>query len=114
MKLFLALVISALVFCGYSAASHAMGGQDCSSAVQAQSHECNHAGAASDDDHAAKHEKSGGKCMDCSHCCASSPAIVQAKSFSFSMTGTVFAPEPSRTQAQGRIFSLLRPPRILA
>lgn len=114
MKFFLAFMIFALAFSGYSAASHAMGQKDCSSITQSQSDECDHADASSDKDHAKKHEKSGGKCIDCTHCCASSAAILQTKQFGFSLTDAVFAPEPSQAHPQGRIFSLLRPPRTLA
>jgi len=107
-------MIFALAFGGYSASSHAIGKEDCSSAIQSHSNECDHADAAFDKDHYQKHEKSAGKCMDCSHCCASSAALVQTKPFTFSLTSAVFALEPPETFPQGLLFSLLRPPRILA
>jgi len=115
MKILLTIMIFTLAFGGYSAASHAVGMEDCSSAASTQLEECQHADASTDKDHAAKHEKNGaGKCMDCTHCCASSAAIVQTKKLAISMITETFVVEPSQAQPQGRIFSLLRPPRTLA
>jgi hypothetical protein len=115
MKFLLTLMIFALAFGGYSAASHAMGMEDCSSSARTQLEECQHADAASDQDHAQKHEKNGAaKCMDCTQCCASSAVILQTKTFSLGKITTVFAFESSQSQPQGRLFSLLRPPRTLA
>ena len=114
MKFFLTIMVIALAFSGYSAASHAMGTKDCSSKAGSQLEECQHTDASTDKDHAQKHDKKEAKCMDCTHCCASSAAISPVKQLNFSMTGAVFAPEPSRAQPQGRFFSLLRPPRTLA
>lgn len=115
MKFLLILIIFALAFSGYSSASHAMGTQDCTSVSSTEAEECRHADAASDKDHASKHEKSkAGKCMDCTHCCASSPVIIQNSHYSFDLLHAVFVLEPSRTTRQDRLFSLLRPPRIQA
>ena len=115
MKFLLAMMILALAFGGYSAASHAMGTEDCSSTASTQLEECQQDGVSTDHDHAEKHEKnSAGKCMDCTHCCASSAAILQTKPLVISMIAEAFVIEPSQAQPQGRIFSLLRPPRTLA
>lgn len=115
MRIFLVLIIFALAFSGYSAASHAMGKEDCSSITQSQTGDCDHADAAFDKDHSQKHEKNNGKCMDCTNCCASSAAVIlHTKTMTFSITSAVFVLERSQTLPQGRIFSLLRPPKTLA
>lgn len=115
MKFLLTIIILALAFSGYSAASHAMGNEECASTSSTQLEECGHADAASDKDHAQKHEKNGAaKCIDCTHCCASSAIINHTKPLSYSLTSAIFAYESSLSQPQGRLFSLLRPPKTLA
>lgn len=108
-------MVFAFLSSGYSAVSHAMGMEDCSAQVSTELQDCQHADASTDKDHAQKHEKiEAAKCMDCTHCCSSSAVIIQSKPVGFDLTGTVFMPESSQAQPQGRIFSLLRPPRTLA
>jgi hypothetical protein len=114
MKFLLTLMIFALAFGGYSAASHAVVNEECGF-TSTQLEECDHADAAFDQDHSQKHEKNGAaKCMDCTHCCASSAIISQVKPLGFNLITAIFAFEVSQSPPQGRLFSLLRPPKTLA
>lgn len=114
MKLFLALIICALAFSGYSAASHAMGLEKASFILQMQEDGIGK-NAQDSTDHAQKHDKSGkGFCMDCAHCCAASivtPVTAAWKPFPIL---TSLSPSVPHFQPENRLFSLLRPPKTLA
>ncbi len=115
MKFLVLILIASLVYGGFSAASHAMGTKDCSFVSVEKLEECQHHAASSDKDHAKKHQENGaGKCMDCVHCCAAAPALVQLHSFDFPSVNLSYSAVPMQFHLQERAFSLLRPPRNLA
>jgi hypothetical protein len=111
MKIILAFMIFALAFSGYSAASHAMSLENCSS--QSQAHDDNCAPEVQNSpDHAQKHDQSSkGFCLDCAHCCAAS--VMMPSTASWEPTPVLSALDSVVTQFQpeNRLISLLRPPR---
>lgn len=114
MKIFLALMIFVMAFSGYSAASHAMGPDNCSSSQQMQGDSCP-PDVQNSPDHAQKHDKSeSGFCLDCAHCCAASVALPVTETWQPSLLSSVLNPFSEQFQPESRLFSLLRPPKTLA
>jgi len=114
MKILLAFMIFPLAFSGYSAASHAMSPENCSS--QSQAHDANCSPEAQNSpDHAQKHDQSGkGLCLDCAHCCAASIVMPTAASWEPKPVSSGLNSVLTQFQPENRLFSLLRPPRISA
>ena len=114
MKIFLVLMISLLAFSGYSAASHAMGPDNCSSQQQLQDDGCPPELQASPD-HAKKHDGSGNStCLDCVHCCAASVVLPLTEAWQPMLSSSGLNTATKQFQPEGRLFSLLRPPKTLA
>ncbi len=115
MKIFLALMIFALAFSGFTAASHAMGLEDCSSAQQELLNDNCAPDVKNSPDHAQKHGKAGSAvCIDCAHCHA--PSFVMSAAEAWTPVVVSSSPHMGMVQVtpENRLFSLLRPPKILA
>ena len=114
MKIIIALMVFALAFSGYSAASHAMGPKSCSSSKEIQKDACP-PHVQNSPDHAQKHDKSGkGFCLDCAHCCATSIVMPITAAWQPTPLSSKLNSVLMQFQAENRLFSLLRPPRTLA
>ena len=114
MKIILVLMVFALAFSGYSAASHAMGPENCSSSQEVQNDACP-PHVQNSPDHAQKHDKSGkGFCLDCAHCCATSIVLPITASWEPTPVSSNLNSVLMQFQPENRLFSLLRPPRTLA
>lgn len=113
MKFFLVLMIFALAFGSFSAASHAFGAEDCGSS-SVQSKDC--ANDFSKIDHHDQSQKKADKglCLDCHHCCLGSFILPVNLSWNDALTGPDYVSRPSPIPVQAKLTSLLRPPKTLA
>lgn len=113
MKIIIALMVFALAFGGYSAASHAMGAKSCSSSKEIQKDACP-PHVQNSPDHAQKHDKSGkGFCLDCAHSCAASILMPITTAWQPTRVSSNLNSVLTQFQPENRLFSLLRPPRTL-
>lgn len=109
MRFVFALVIFAIAFSGYSAGSHAFVDGDCAPLVKVKAVD-----KAESSDHTQKQsDKSKGVCLDCNHCCTSVAALSKSETWSSLPQASVKAVDLQSMPPQGRIFSLLRPPKNL-
>lgn len=121
MRVFLMLIIFALVFSGYSAAVHAFGKESCNpvavSDVAEDSMDMSDCPGHQtkpeyqQDSQTAKTTK--GNCMDCTHCCASHAINLLNHAADFPSRAAVLNPPPVNRFAGEYLFSLLRPPKSL-
>lgn len=121
MRVFLMLIIFALVFSGYSAAVHAFGKESCNPVAVSDVAE-NSMDMSDCPGHQAKPEHqqdsqtdktAKGKCMDCTHCCASHAINLLNHAVDFPSQAAVLNPPPVNGFAGEYLFSLLRPPKSL-
>lgn len=114
MKIFLALMIFVLACSGYSAASHAMGPENCSSAQETQNDNCP-PHVQDSPEHTQKHDSSSkGACLDCAHCCAASVVLPVSQAWQPTILSSDLNALSKQFQPENRLFSLLRPPKTLA
>lgn len=116
MRIFLAILVFAISFSGYSAAAHAFSDELCASEAQAEmtlNADCadHHGGADSQQDTENSDTKS--VCVDCLHCCASHGASLQPVSIRFNPVPMTLSAALTPTLTGDYLFSLLRPPKNL-
>lgn len=121
MRVFLMLLIFAIGFSGYSAASHAFGPDSCNPAAMKKMadqgmdmSDC--PGHQTDQDEQTDTDQSKSsktKCMDCTHCCTSHAISIPNYSVNFPPLAAVLNPQPMHGYVDEFFFSLLRPPKSL-
>ena len=119
MRVFLMLIIFALVFSGYSAAAHAFGKESCNPVVVSDvADEGMNMSDCPDHQPKPEHQQDSNtdksakaNCMDCTHCCASHAINLLDHAVDFPSQAAALNPPPVNGFAGEYFFSLLRPPK---